>query len=196
MDIESASVQNRARAIVADQTDEVEKAKQLFYWVRDQIPYDVYSFSPEPVDYKASTILEKGTGWCVSKANLLASLCRAVGIPSQLHFADIRNHQISEKLLEEMGTDVFFYHGYTEIYLNNRWFKATPAFNIELCRKFGHRAVEFDGESDGLLPAETLAGEKHVEYLNDRGAVADLPLETILNEFKIVYSSVDSMPND
>ncbi len=30
-------------------------------------------------------------------------------------------------------------HGYTELHLDGRWVKATPAFNLAQCRVFGHQ---------------------------------------------------------
>jgi len=184
---ESKVIVNLAKELVTKQEDAVEKAKALFYWTRDKILYDPYSFSTAKIDYKASRIIKRGKGWCVQKAVVLAALSRAVGIPSRLHFADIRNYQITPKLKKEMGTDLFLFHGYTELYLK-RWVKATPAFNIELCQKFGHKPVEFDGLNDAILPATTLKGERHIEYLEDRGTYADLPIEEIFDVFKEVYS--------
>jgi transglutaminase-like putative cysteine protease len=168
--------------------DDSEKAKAIFYWVRDKIPYDVYSFSPDRSQYKGSEVITKGSGWCVPKACLLAALARAMNIPSRLHFADIRNYQITEKLLAEMGTNIFYFHGYTEFFLNDTWIKVTPAFNAELCEKFDHKKVEFDGKNDAMLPAETISGEKHVEYLKDRGIYNDLPFDEIMSLFAEVYA--------
>ena len=186
IDAESEIITNCANELVKEQENDVEKAKAIFYWTRDKIFYDPYSFSPSKGDYKASRIVKKGKGWCVQKAVVLAALARAIGIPARLHFADIRNFQITLKLKEEMGTDLFLFHGYTELYLN-KWVKATPAFNIELCQKFGHRTVEFDGVNDAILSTKTLKGERHIEYLKDRGAYADLPFEEIFDVFKKVY---------
>jgi len=186
IDAESKFIMNLANELVGEQEDAVEKAKVIFYWVRDKISYDPYSVSPSKVDYKASRTIKRGRGWCVQKAVVLAALARTVGIPSRLHFADIRNYQITPKLKQEMGTDVFFFHGYTELYLN-KWVKATPAFNIELCQKFGHKPVEFDGVHDAILPSTTLNGERHIEYLHDRGTYVDLPFEKIFAIFKEVY---------
>jgi len=187
IDSDSAIILNLAEEIVKNTNDEIEKAKKLFYWTRDKIPYDPYTFSATKRNYKASRIVKRGRGWCVQKAVVLAALFRAVKIPSRLHFADIRNHQITPKLKKEMGTDLFIYHGYTELYLNGKWVKATPAFNIELSKKFGHRPVEFNGIDDAILPETTLSGELHVEYLKDRGAYSDLPLKKIFEVFSEVY---------
>jgi transglutaminase-like putative cysteine protease len=38
------------------------------------------------------------------------------------------------RLLELLKSDVFAMHGYTELYLNGRWVKATPAFNQSTVR--------------------------------------------------------------
>jgi transglutaminase-like putative cysteine protease len=184
---ESKVIVDLAKELVTKQATAIEKAKAFFYWTRDKIVYDPYTCSFSKTDYKASKIVKKGRGWCVQKAVVLAALARAVGIPSRLHFADIRNYQVTPKLKQEMGTDLFIFHGYTEIYLD-KWVKATPAFNIELCQKFGYKPVEFDGVNDAILPSTTLKGERHVEYLKDRDAYADLPLEEIFTVFKEVYS--------
>jgi transglutaminase-like putative cysteine protease len=187
LDSNSEAVRGLAESLTADKNTDVDKAVALFYWVRDTIRYDPYSYSVDPAAYQASAIIQKKVGWCVPKAVLLAALTRAAGIPSRLHFADIRNFQISEKLLEAMKTDIFYYHGYTEIYLNGAWVKATPAFNIELCEKTGQQPVEFDGLSHGMLPTETCRGEKHIEYVKDRGVSPDLPLEEMSHFFSGIY---------
>ena len=40
-----------------------------------------------------------------------------------------------------MGTDLFAFHGFNEFFLDDTWVKATPAFNLSLCEKFGLRPV-------------------------------------------------------
>ena len=47
-----------------------------------------------------------------------------------------------------MKTDVFIWHGDTDIWLDGAWRKATPAFNVELCERFGLHPLEFDGVAD------------------------------------------------
>ncbi len=189
MESDSEIVLKLASKLTKNIDDEMEQGIRLFNWTRDQIPYNPYTLSVLKRDYKASKIIKKAKigAWCVPKAVVLATLARSVGIPSRLHFADIRNHQITSKLKKEMGTDIFTYHGYTELYLNGKWVKATPAFNKELCQKFNYEIVEFDGMNDALLPKKTLDGQKHVEYLEDRGTFADLPFRKIMDTFAEVY---------
>jgi transglutaminase-like putative cysteine protease len=152
-----------------------ERARRLYYAVRDGIRYDPYSFRLSPEWLTASRTLQARAGWCVPKAVLLAACCRAQGIPARLGFADVRNHLATQRLLELMGTDLFVWHGYVSLLLDGRWVKATPAFNVEMCRRFGVLALEFDGSADSLLQPFNAHGQRHMEYVNDRGVFDDLP---------------------
>jgi hypothetical protein len=72
----------------------------------------------------------------------------------------VRNHLSTARMREQMQTDVFYWHGYTSLRLTaaDRWLKATPAFNIELCEKFGLLPLEFDGERDSIFHAADREG--------------------------------------
>lgn len=165
-----------------------EKAIHLFYAVRDDIRYDPYSFKIERRCQKASYTLAAKSAYCIPKAILLAACYRAVGIPSRLGFADVKNHITTPKMRRMLeDVEVLIYHGYTALYLDNRWIKVTPAFNLSLCRKFGIRPLEFDGEHDSLFHEYDIQGNKHMEYVRDRGQYADLPFEQIMDAFKRYY---------
>ncbi len=164
-----------------------EKAVALYRAVRDQVRYDPYRIDLSEAGMSASTVLEQGYGWCVSKAVLLAAACRAEGIPARLGFADVRNHLSTERLRNTMKTDVFAWHGYTLLWLDGAWRKATPAFNIELCDKFGLLPLEFDGVHDSLYHPFDREGRQHMEYVNERGAFDDLPLAQIRAAFREIY---------
>ena len=86
-----------------------------------------------------------------------------------------------------MKTDVFYWHGYTSIHLDGRFVKATPAFNVELCEKFRLRPLEFDGLEDSIYHPFDLEGNRHMEYVNERGEFADVPIEAILESFRKHY---------
>jgi hypothetical protein len=87
-----------------------------------------------------------------------------------------------------MQTDVFVFHGYTEFLLENKWVKATPAFNATLCERFDVEPLEFDGRSDALLQQSDRKGNRYMEYLRDRGHFDDLPLEDLRRAFEEWYS--------
>lgn len=165
-------------------------AVALFRAVRDGIRYNPYGVSADPADFRASAILGSESNWCVPKAVLYTATLRHVGIPARLAFADVRNHLTSEKLSAAMGTDVFAWHGYTELQLDGRWLKASTAFNVELCERFGVKVLDFDGTGDALLHAFDEAGNRHMEYVRQRGTYHDLPFEEIFASFAEVYPTM------
>ena len=169
-----------------------ERAVALYLAVRDQFRYDPYRIDLSPTGMRASTCLEQGYGWCVPKAVLMAAVARAAGIPARLGFADVRNHMSTEKLRRTMGTDVFVWHGYTELWIDGAWRKATPAFNLSLCEKFGLLPLDFDGVNDSLYHPFDKAGQKHMEYVNERGSFDDLPLQALTETFGTTYPQLAS----
>ena len=171
-------------------TSERERAVALFYAVRDGYRYDPYRLDLSPVGMKASTVLANGYGWCVPKATLLAAACRAVGIAARLGFADVRNHLSTERMRQSMKTDLFVWHGYTDIWIDGAWRKATPAFNLTLCERFGLLPLEFDGLHDSIYHPFDRSGHRHMEYVHQRGSFDDLPLGQILNSFREVYGGL------
>lgn len=164
-----------------------EQAVSLYYAVRDGFRYDPYRIDLAPAGMRASSVLSLGYGWCVPKAALLAAVARAAGIPARLGFADVRNHLSTERMRATMQTDEFIWHGYTELWLEGAWRKATPAFNVELCERFGLLPLEFDGVQDSIYHPFDRSGQRHMEYLRERGSYSELPLERIVADFRAVY---------
>jgi transglutaminase-like putative cysteine protease len=164
-----------------------ERAVCLYYATRDAIRYNPFlDFSKEET-FQASHCIAAGEGFCIGKAALLAACARAEGIPARVGFADVKNHLTTPALRERMGTDLFIYHGYTELLLEGRWVKATPAFNVELCRRFGVRPLEFDGREDSIFHPFDAQDRRHMEYLRDRGSHADVPVAEIVQAFREAY---------
>lgn len=167
--------------------DARERAVALYRAVRDGFRYDPYRVDLSPAGMKASSVLALGHGWCVTKAALLAAACRAAGLPARLGYADVRNHLSTERMRRTMQTDLFVWHGYTEVWLDSRWVKATPAFNIELCERFGLLPLDWDGRQDSLYHPFDRSGQRHMEYVQQRGTFDDMPLAAIVQTFREVY---------
>jgi transglutaminase-like putative cysteine protease len=167
--------------------DAVSKAVKLYYAVRDVIWYDPYLPFYRPEHYRASNVLKRRRAFCVGKATLLCALGRACGIPSRVGFADVRNHLATKQLLEFLGSDLFVYHGFTEFYLNGRWLKATPAFNIQLCKRHKVIPLEFDGLQDSIFQSFNAENKLFMEYVADHGAYADIPVEEIVAAWEKEY---------
>jgi transglutaminase-like putative cysteine protease len=191
IDSDNADVAHFARAVcdAAGATSDRDKAVALFLAVRDGWRYDPYDTTREAGDYRASSVLRTTSAWCIPKSVLLTTLCRAEGIPARLGFADVRNHLQSAKLRESMGTDLFIFHGYSEIWIEGAWRKASSAFNKELCERFGTKVLEFDGINDALMHPFDESGNRHMEYVRQRGSYADLPLDEIFSTFDEFYGT-------
>jgi len=184
IDSDNQLVRGKAWDLTKGQEDPADRAKSLFYFVRDQIKYNVYVPFHLLEHYKASTILEKGEGYCVQKAVLMAALARAIDIPARLGFADIINHLLPEKFLEIYGTNLLVYHGFTELHLNDIWIRVTPTFDVDMCRKHRIIPVDFDGKTDARFHQVSQDGKLHIEYVTYHGSFEDLPLDRMLNARK------------
>ncbi len=180
IDSDNKSIRQKATDLTRGKETVEDKAKSLFYWVRDEIKYNPLVPVEIFEDYKASKTLKRGEGFCVEKAAVLAAFARTVGIPARLHLADIRNYLISDRLLKVMGTNLFSYHGYTELHIGGKWVKATPAFDLKMCQENRIIPVEFDGKNDAIFPSHNMDGKLHIEYVADHGHRVDVPVDEIL----------------
>lgn len=187
IDSDAPGIAAFGREACGDATDDITRAVRLYYAVRDGIVYTPYVDFTTAETFRASSCLARGSGFCVGKAALLAAAARASGIPARVGFADVRNHLCTPRLRALMGTDLFIYHGYAELFLGGKWVKATPAFDRGLCEKFGVRPLEFDGREDSLFHPHDVAGRRHMEYVRDRGPSADVPVAEILEAFRRCY---------
>jgi transglutaminase-like putative cysteine protease len=180
IDCDNQLIREKACNLTKGTNDTAAKAKNLFYWVRDEIEYNPLVPLEIFERYRTSETVKRREGFCVEKAAVLAAFARAAGIPARLHFADIRNHLVSSRLLEIMGTNLFSYHGYTELYISEKWVKATPAFDLKMCRQNRITPVDFDGQHHALLHSHNSDGKLHIEYVKDHGHRIDVPVEEIL----------------
>ena len=181
-----------AKETIAGATNSRAAVLRLFAKVRDSIIYDPYVNFADQANYRASTVLAAGRAFCIGKAALLAASARAIGVPARVGYADVRNHLTSPRLYEKIKTDIFRWHSYTELYLSERWVKATPAFDRALCERAGIKPLEFDGENDSLFHPFDQTGRRHMEYLTDRGSFADVPFDIVIADFRANYPSLMS----
>ncbi len=191
MDYEHPLIQEKVRELThgIPEKDDISKAVKLFYFVRDKIKYSVKnareSYNKE--NWKSSLTLKRGFGFCIPKSILLVSLARAVGIPSKLHYVDIVNHMTSERLKKDMGSNLFIFHGFVELYLNGKWVEANCAFDKELCMRKNFPWVDFNGIKDGLFASTNKDGKPFVEYIKDRGIYNDAPHQKIMQTWAKEY---------
>ena len=188
IDSDSEAVRRFAQQTASAETGDIGRAVKLFYAVRDGIRYDPFSMRLDPEIYVASYVLSAPSAYCIPKAILLAAAARALGIPCAVGLSDVVNHLTTEKLKALMGgTTYFMHHGYAVMYLEGQWVKAAPAFNIELCDRFGVLPTEFDGRSDAIFQPYDAKDRRHMEYVKDHGMWSEFPYDKVDADFRAFY---------
>ena len=189
-DFENKAIQN----VIAEFNDlsvsDKQKTIGLYLKVRDGWKYDPYSISLSKEKFRASTIAEKSTGNCVEKSILLIAGLRGLGIPARLHLGKVKNHIAVERLTEKFGSNELTPHGMVNVCLNNKWLKMSPAFNESLCEKFKVAPLDFDGENDSFLQQYNREGSLFMEYTEDYGYFADVPVEFMKQNIKEHYPHI------
>jgi transglutaminase-like putative cysteine protease len=192
IDCQTPEVMQYAQDVINGATTDIEKAIKLYYRVRDDFFYDPIRAETTRTGLKASNTLKKKIGNCHSKSILLAAVSRAVGIPSRLGFADVQNHLPVDGLIRLLKSNVVRYHGYMEMFINDKWVKATPAFDQVICKYFNVHPLEFDGKNDSLFQELDRSGGQFMEYLKDHGSFSDHPFELIMGVFDRYYPHLTS----
>lgn len=178
-----------AKNVIGEETDPVKKAVLLYEAVRDDFRYYPYNINLAHHEMKASTIINRPSkhGYCIEKACLYNAVLRVAGIPSRFRFFNVRNHIGVEKFVELIKTDVLAFHSCSEVFLNGKWLKATPAFNKELCEKTGVEVLDFNGLEDSIFQEYNKEGDVYMEYLKDYGTFHDVPHDMFVNIMKEYY---------
>ena len=181
LDHESAEVREFVnRALPSTDLSPTDKAVRLYYAVRDGVRYDVYGADLSRDGVRASSTIRRGSGFCIHKSIAYAAAVRAAGIPSRLVLADVRNHLASERLKWLVGGDIFRFHCLTAVHLNGAWVRATPVFNLALCRLYGITPLEFDGRTDSVLHPYDSGGRRSMEVVRWHGEFDDFPYDLVL----------------
>jgi transglutaminase-like putative cysteine protease len=187
IDSDHPDIRAFAKEKIGDAIDPVERAVRLYYAVRDGIWYDPYYPFFLPEHYRASNVLKGRRGFCIPKLSLLCAAGRASGIPSRAGFATVRNHLATRQLLDFLGSDLFVFHGFTEFFLEEKWVKATPAFNRELCGRHGVEPLEFNGREDSIFQPYNSEKKRFMEYIEFHGSYPDIPVQEIVSAWQRIY---------
>ena len=163
IDYYDENIQALAKKLSLSSNDDEAIAKNCYEWVRDNIHHSG-DHQDDITTYRASDVLNHGTGWCYAKAHLLAALLRANGIPAGFCYQRLS--------CSEYKPDIYCLHGLNWIYL----------------KKFGWYRVDVRGNKEGVdaqftPPHEQLAfalGE-HEFDLNDN---LTEPLEVVVEALK------------
>lgn len=192
IDYRSKEIQAIIAPFVKENLSKKELAKRIYLKVRDSYRYFPYRVGLKDEHYKASLITKQTRGNCIEKSIIYIACMRALGIPARLRLARVKNHIGIEKFEEKFQTSEITPHGMAEIYLNDKWLKASPAFNKELCDYCNVASLDFDGENDSIFQEFDKNGGKFMEYLEDYGYFADVPKDFIVENVFSNYPHLHS----
>ncbi len=178
---ENPEISKLANEIIQGERDSRKRTRRLFYFVRDQISFRPIFFNYLPKEeFKATVTPRRGYGFCLMKAVLLISFLRSLKIPSRLVLAEIRHHQLPERVKEGLKDDVIL-HGFAEVFLGKKWVKLNPTFDLSYCDAMDYFPTEFDGEKNALFPSVDRKGRKLIDYLDIIGSYKDFPYNFFLD---------------
>ena len=163
-----------------------EIAIDLYFLVRDKFTYDPYHLNISEKGLLASNVILKKRAWCVEKSILLAACARKFEIPSRLGFAIVTNHIGVEKLESFLRRKEIVFHGYTELFIEDKWMKCTPSFDKNICRLSNVTPLDWDGATDSMFQ-EFEKEKRFMEYLHYYGEFEDVPIELMNSEMKKYY---------
>ena len=162
VDSDHPQVAARATDVTRSATNDVERAKALFEWVRDTIPHS-WDIQTRVVTCTASDVLARKTGICMAKSHLLAALCRSVGIAAGF---------VYQRFKRDLDEPEFGLHGLNGIYLASldRWIRVDPRGN-----KPGVNAQFSLDEEQLAFPPDPAKGERIIEtiFVDPDPAVVD-----------------------
>ncbi len=135
IDYHDDAIQTLAQDLAQACRDDEAIAKKCYEWVRDTIRHSG-DYKDNTTTYKASDVLKHQTGWCYSKAHLLAALLRANSIPTGFCYQRLS--------CSEYKPDIYCLHGLNWIYL----------------KKYGWYRVDCRGNKEGVDAQFTPPHEK------------------------------------
>ena len=115
VDSNAPSIEAFAHRVTAGLRDETDRIVRLYRAVRDSIVYDPYVDVFDQQNYRASSVLAAGRGFCIGKSAVLAATARVIGVPARVGYADVRNHLTSRRLRERTKSDIFIWHSYADL---------------------------------------------------------------------------------
>lgn len=92
VDWQTPAVMEQARRLAEGCASDLERARSIFEFVRDEIPNSL-DHDTDVVTCSASDVLREGTGTSYAKCHLLAALLRARGIPAGFGYQRVRRSQ-------------------------------------------------------------------------------------------------------
>ena len=176
IDWEDPAIVTQAKILAEGSSSLEETTRKCFEFVRDEIKHS-WDYKLNPVTYKASDVLNHGTGYCYAKSHLLAALLRANNIPAGLCYQRLTITDIPP----------FCLHGLNAVYL----------------KQFGWYRLDARGNKQGVSAEFCPPIEKLAFPIATQGE-ADLPeiwaeplpmVVQILKKYKTVQEVANNLPD-
>ncbi|CQR65479.1 transglutaminase-like domain-containing protein [Streptomyces leeuwenhoekii] len=161
-------VRKTAARLAKEAEDSYAYARLAFEFVRDVIPHSQDSGDLR-VTWRASDVLEQGTGICYAKAHALTALLRAEDIPTALCY---------QRLLHDDGAG-HVVHGLVAVRFGGAWHRQDPRGNKPgVDARFsldGERLAFLPDPASGEVDYPLLHAEPHPAVLGALKAAPDRP---------------------
>lgn len=175
------SILAKADEFKASYVDEVALIKAIYEFVRDEIKHS-WDEQDKRITKSATEVLEQGVGICWAKANLLAALFRACGIPAGICYQRLT--------LGDVPETGFCIHALNAVYIKslNRWIRLDARGN-----KVGVDA-QFDLEQERLaFPVHRELGE--VDYRVVYANPSDKLMQVLEQNTDAIYMYLNCLPD-
>lgn len=119
LDYDNASIKNLVKERRWEALDEYRKIGAIYDYVRNNI---LFGYNRSDL-LAADEVLSDGYGQCNTKATLLMTLLRAVGIPCRLHGSEVDKHfqeGVTSGLIAALAPDTIV-HTWAEVFYQGRW---------------------------------------------------------------------------
>lgn len=149
----NANILSKSAEFMQAYADEIQLVKAIYEFVRDDIKHS-WDIQDRRITRSATEVLEQGVGICWAKANLLAALLRACGIPTGICYQQLT--------LGDGPESGFCIHALNAVYIRslNRWLRLDARGN-----KVGVDA-QFDIDKEKLaFPVREEFGEVDYEIV-------------------------------
>ncbi|MPY57039.1 transglutaminase domain-containing protein [Streptomyces spongiae] len=162
-------VRDAAARLALGVEDSYGYARSAFEFVRDVIPHSQDSGDLR-VTWRASDVLEQGTGICYAKAHALAALLRAEDIPTAFCY---------QRLVHDDDGGGHVVHGLVAVRFNGAWHRQDPRGNKEgVDAQFsleGERLAFVPDPQSNEMDYPVLYAEPHPVVLSALKAAPDRP---------------------
>lgn len=154
-DSDNPFIIKKALTITESETNDKEKAIRIFYFVRDEIKFQI-----NPYFSTASNTLNYRHGFCVSKSNLQIAMLRVLNIPARYHVVHLQSSCLNPFFPDWIANnfpEIIDHHPICECFLNDTWVACDATLDKDLiigAKGKGYldqdvfSEIDWDGESN------------------------------------------------